>query len=129
MQRKFTKRLPGLRNKNYRERLKATNLITLEERRLLNDLILMYKMVYGLVDIQDSIFSYNTGATRGHSLKINHQFARLNIRKFSFVVRTIPIWNSLSEDIVSSASIQIFRTKIEKMNFETFCRGHALLAD
>jgi len=50
VQRWFTKRLPGrLKNLTYKERLAATNLDTLELRRLRTDLIVCYKIVFGLI--------------------------------------------------------------------------------
>ena len=44
VQRKFTKRLPGLKNYTYLERLAAANLDTLEFRRLRFDLIMACKL-------------------------------------------------------------------------------------
>ena len=40
VQRSFTKRLPGLKNFTYRNRLAVTNLETLESRRLRADLVM-----------------------------------------------------------------------------------------
>jgi len=51
VQRGFTKRLPGLKNLSYKERLAATNLDTLELRRLRTDLIVCYKIVFGLIKV------------------------------------------------------------------------------
>ena len=50
VQKRFTKRLVGLTSLPYTEHLKITQLI-LELRRLHNDLLWCYKIVYGLVDI------------------------------------------------------------------------------
>ena len=44
VQRRFTKRLPGLRNVEYKVRLEQLGLETLEMRRLRNDLIFTYKV-------------------------------------------------------------------------------------
>jgi len=50
VQRRFTKRLPGLNGLSYPERLKHVNLDSLELRRLYTDLYYCYKMLFGLVD-------------------------------------------------------------------------------
>ena len=74
VQRRFTKFLPGLFNMSYLERLRHLNLKTLEERRLANDVILVFKIIHGLVDIEfDHWFTFNTNNTRGHSLKHLHR--------------------------------------------------------
>ena len=48
-QRRFTKRLPTLKNLSYRDRLKCLNIFSLELRRLHTDLFLCYKIDFGLV--------------------------------------------------------------------------------
>ena len=48
VQRKFTKKLPGMQNLPYTERLKLLNLDSLELRRLRVDLIWCYKIIFGL---------------------------------------------------------------------------------
>ena len=45
IQRRATKRAPGLRNLSYEQRLNKLNLTTLEERRVRGDLIQQYKIV------------------------------------------------------------------------------------
>ena len=45
VQRRFTKRLPGLKNLTYQGRLNHLNLITLELRRLHLDLTMCYKII------------------------------------------------------------------------------------
>jgi len=42
VQRRFTERLPGLKNLTYKQRLVATNLNSLELRRLRTDLVVCY---------------------------------------------------------------------------------------
>jgi len=47
VQRLFTKRLPGLSNYAYNERLSFLNIPSLEQRRMRADLILCYNMLFG----------------------------------------------------------------------------------
>jgi len=51
VQRKFTKRLRGFSQLTYQDCLKRLSLPTLEQRRLLRDLILCYKIVFGLINV------------------------------------------------------------------------------
>ena len=82
IQRSFTKRLPWLRNVSYEERLQILSLETLELRRIMFDVTLMFKLVHKLVDIEtEDMFTFCHNNPRGHSLKINHLGAILNCRK------------------------------------------------
>jgi len=56
VQRRFTKRLQGLRDLPYTERLRLLNLQSLEVRRLYFDLILCYRIVFGLVSVNAGDF-------------------------------------------------------------------------
>ena len=49
VQRKFTKRLPGCSHLSYPDRRASLNLDSLVVRRLRHDLILTYKIVFGLI--------------------------------------------------------------------------------
>ena len=70
VQRKFTKRLPGLHNFLYTDR--RLQLQSLELRRLVTDLIWCYKIVFGHVDIDinDSLNIRPASRTGGHDYKI-----------------------------------------------------------
>jgi len=56
VQRKFTKRIPGMSGLSYHSRLKALNLESLELRRLRADLLLAYKILFGLLRVNSDIF-------------------------------------------------------------------------
>ena len=56
VQRRFTKRLRGLRNLSYCDRLTKLGLCTLELRRLHLDLLYCYKIVFGLVNVNFNDF-------------------------------------------------------------------------
>ena len=56
VQRKFTKRIPGMSGLSYHSRLKALNLESLELRRLRADLLLAYKILFGLLRVDSNIF-------------------------------------------------------------------------
>ena len=56
VQRRFTKRLSGLKDYDYLTRLQKLDLETLELRRLKADLILTYKILFGLVHLNPNDF-------------------------------------------------------------------------
>ena len=40
--------------------------------------------------------------------------ARLDVRKFSFVHRSVKIWNSLPEEVVSAKSVDTFKGRLDR---------------
>jgi len=54
VQRKFTKRLRGCNNMDYSTRLDHLQLQSLERRRLIADLVLTYRIIFGLIDLSMS---------------------------------------------------------------------------
>ena len=58
--------------------------------------------------------SSNT-SNRGHSLKLTTQRSRLELRRNSFAVRVVKPWNSLSEEVVTSPSIRMFESRLDKI--------------
>ena len=51
MQRRFTKRRPGMKHLTYHQRLVKLELESLELRRVPTELLCVYKIVFGLVDV------------------------------------------------------------------------------
>jgi hypothetical protein len=108
VQRRFTKRLPGMSSLSYQERLKHLGLLTLKTRRRFLDLVLMYKIVFGLSCLPaQSLFSFTKQTyhhnLRGHPLKVNIPEPKNNREKASFVYRTAVLWNSLPQDVFSES--------------------------
>ena len=67
---KFTKRLSGCNSLTYTERRNKLNLTTLELRKLYYDLVMCYKIVFNIVQLDFSEFfarnTYTRTSTRGH---------------------------------------------------------------
>jgi len=68
----FTKRVVGLRCMSYDKRLLTLGLQSMEYRRVINDLILYYKIKNGLLDndIRNNYIVADNLNTRGHSCKL-----------------------------------------------------------
>jgi hypothetical protein len=123
VQNRFTKKIIGMRDLSSVDRNAALNLNSLELRRVQFDLIFMYKLVHGYLDIDcsDLIFASNTNFTRGSNvLKLFLPSASCNAKKYCFVNRTVPIWNSLSNDVVLSNCVVDFKRKINEPSIIEF---------
>ena len=106
VQRLFTRRLKPCLNLNYKERFSYCGLFTLEKRRLIADLILMYKILHGLVNLHfGNALVLFTGPTHGHTYKLVTKGARINTRQHFFISRTVKPWNSLPQSAFSAESV------------------------
>ena len=87
VQRRFTTRLRFLNNMSYSRRLVTLGLEILEARRLHQDLLLTYKIVFGLINIDSSNFFIlrRNSITRGHNFKLFLSHSRVDVRKYFFV--------------------------------------------
>ena len=127
MQRYFTRRLYAkcnIRATNYLARLMYLNLDSLERRRLCFDLKMVFKICQGYVDLTfDDFFvpAYRPGL-RGHNYKLFTVFSRLNVCKFSFANRIVPIWNHLDTVCVNSSSVTMFSSFLSRIDLSTFCK-------
>jgi len=87
VQRRFTKRLPRLKHVIYKDRLQQLGLETLEMRRLRQDLVFTYKVIFGLVSNSCNelfIISNSVISTRGHDYKLFQSYSRVDTRKHFF---------------------------------------------
>ena len=116
IQRRATKRIPGLRDLSYEERLKECGLTTLETRRLRGDQIEVFKILKGYENIDSNIFFKikEDKITRGHNFTLVKKQSRLDVRKFSFSQRSINVWNKLSTECVHASSVNVFKNRIDK---------------
>ena len=80
IQKHFTKCIRRMWNIAYRDRLRMLNLESLEENRMKNDMICVYKMFDNLLRLNvDDFFEKCTFTTRGHVYKIRRPFRRLSL--------------------------------------------------
>ena len=128
VQRKYTKRIPGLHGNSYNDRLKKLNLETLEFRRLMLDLIFLYKLLNGkfLLD-WNQYFKLKTSVTRGHKVTLRKPPFKKDIRKHFFTNRVIDLWNSLPQHVVLAPTVSVFKELLKtnsiKKGIKSFIRG------
>jgi hypothetical protein len=94
--------------------LQSLGWLTLEQRREISSLSMLFKIVKGEVAINASDFldkpARATRAKHGH--KFNTIRANTNEYKFSFFVRNIPAWNGLDCEVVSCSKSGQFKSKL-----------------
>jgi len=121
VQRAATRMVPELSDLEYEERLKKINLPKLEERRERGDLIMIYKLINEIeeVDTSDMIQRVNEdyGNTRGHSCKLRKPRCRSDVKKYSFPARSIDVWNQLKDEVVRAGSVSSFKEKLDKTRY------------
>ena len=111
-----TKLIPELKDKPYENRLKALHLPSLAYRRKRGDMIQMYKIMNNLirVDAENLFTQTNAVFTRGHNQRVFKTHAKKNARQFCFSQRIVNDWNGLSQHVVSAASINEFKNRLDK---------------
>jgi hypothetical protein len=124
VQRRYTKRIHGLHDLSYAERLKALGLRSLEYRRIIFDLCMVYSICHKLVNLNfDDFFSRSPGqSTRGHDWKLLVPRCNCDTRKFFFSNRVVPIWNSLPNETVTANNLNTFKRKLEKDSLDRFLK-------
>ena len=110
-----------IRDLSYTDRRKLLELETLEQRRLKFDLVMCYKIVFGLVKLEFSEFFVTAPVTitRGHPYRLFVNLARHNVRKDFFANRVVKYWNYLPADFDFS-SINCFKRNLNKIDFTDF---------
>ena len=91
--------------------LKILNWQTLENRRIQNSLILLYKTKYHLVAIDHFYL------TETRNLNFFIPYSRTNYHMNSFFPRTIRHWNSLPDSLKASTSLCEFNTGLATVSF------------
>ena len=118
VQRRATKLIPGLREMTYEERLEKLKLFKLSDRRQRGDMIFLYKILNGLVDIDHpSMFKLNTrGITRGHPFKLVDERSSKDKdnRRYYYTQRVVVPWNNLPLNVVQSSNVTLFKRNYDE---------------
>jgi ribonuclease P/MRP protein subunit RPP40 len=84
VQQRATKLMRSLRDKNYENSLRASNLTTLETRRLRGDSVEVFKIFKGIDNLEaQKLFGLSNTLTRGLSLRLVKHQHHLDCQKFS----------------------------------------------
>ena len=118
VQRRFTKRIAGFKDKPYEERLRELRLPSLEYRRIRGDLIESYKIlnkIYDETTTERLLPLSDNKMTRGHNLKIEKRSANTRLFLHFFSNRINTRWNQLPEACVNAATVNGFKNQIDKL--------------
>ena len=127
--RNFTKKLYGLCDLPYDERLAKCGLVTLELRRLRKDLGLCYQIVNGLIALNfvDFFTADTNRRTRGNRQKLKiPKLSHACSRAHFFSVRIVPVWNALTDDIILCGSYKQFCKLIETVDLTLFLKRECI---
>ena len=108
--------ISGLQGKSYEERLLELNMLSLEGRRSLYDMVQTFKIIRGFDNVEHSTWFTLVGGnpariTRqtSHPLNIVRPIVRNDIRRAFFSVRVVDPWNSLPSEAKDARSIPVFK--------------------
>ena len=108
---------------SYPDHLTNLGLHSLEYRRVYFDLMICFKMVKKLLDLDASAFSTSMchhvaqGVTQSNIVPCLYLIST----PIFFSVRVIHIWTSLPDTFVTANSQQIFISRIKNVNLSIFC--------
>ena len=116
VQRRATKMVPELRHLSYSERLQELNLPSLYHRRRRGDMIMVYQLLHGGIDLdpQDFFTAGISRSTRGHAWRLIKPRAITRIRRNAFSVRVINDWNGLPPAVVSAETLNQFKNRLDR---------------
>ena len=104
---------------SYSDRLRVLGIESLEYRRLKFDLIMFYKIVHNLIDVDRDAFitlRVNDTVTRNSYLKIFKPSCMSRVRCNFLCIRCVNVWNSLSETVRAAPSIASFKHRLLNCN-------------
>jgi len=100
--------------------VKFLSLPTLKFRKLLGDMIEVFKIINNLYDssVAPSLTRNLDTRNRGNSLKLKVDRCKYDLKKYSFCNRVVNVWNSLPDSVVMANSMNSFKNKLD--NFWKF---------
>ena len=114
VQQKWTKIISGFKDLSYSERLSTLKLYSIKGYLLRADLIMVYKILHGLCPDLDHLFVRNINVgRRGHSYKLAIPRWDTEVRTHFFSIRVLPVWNELSEHVVTAVFIVAFKCQLD----------------
>ena len=123
LQRRWTREVIGMDRVSYPERLRRIGLFSIRGRLLRLDLIKVWKCFNSEVDLGlCGLFERaRNSSTRGHRFKLAIPVCRTELRRRSFGVRCVRVWNSLPSSLVESG-LDAF-----KLGLDSFLGGELYL--
>ena len=87
---------------------------TLKYKRIRGDVIEVYKLLMNKYDDNTVHLDMNIDTrTRGHTKKLVVKRCHYDVRKYSFCIRVVNIWNSLPNEVVTATSVNSFKNRLD----------------
>ena len=111
VQRRYTKRIAGLRDQTYEERLAALKLQSLQHRRLYSDLLLAFKSLHSFTVEPEALGLRlsNTNSTRSYGRRFVHCKPNTSCLAKSYMCRLPVEWDRLPSRIRLASTISAFK--------------------
>jgi len=83
-------------------------------------MIELFKIIIGIYDplcipcVEFRELSEDLIRTTGNGYKLIQHHCHYDLRKFNFTIRVIPIWNSLSDHVVSAETDNTFKNRLDR---------------
>ena len=111
VQRRATKLIPELRDRDYEDRLRTLKLPSLYYR---GDMIEAYKFTHSIYKTEQEPLQRETNTTtRGHSYKLKKERCNTRTRANFFHHRITNRWNNLCDDVVTAPSLNSFKSRLD----------------
>ena len=102
----------------YQQRREKLNLLSLEQRRFLFDVLFLYKALNGHIeiDLSDHVQFFKDSdhymLRRKGDCTLKKNYARTNTFKYRYFNRIVDVWNSLPHSVHWAPSIKIFKRSV-----------------
>ena len=118
VQRRWLREIEGMAHLEYSERLRRCELYSVCGRMVRADLIKVWKIFHGFVD--EELIESSHPVTRGHEFKVSIPRCRTEVRRRSFEVRVVDLWNGLPEFAVQLDTCNKFKAYLDENLCEMF---------
>ena len=112
--RRFSKRLIGMRDLTYEQRLNELKSLSLASERTKVDLVMAYKCLHGLIDVTASDLGLSVSANNERSGQFRLKNFRPPTKRVSslFKFRAPREWNALPKSVTTANSLFIFKRAV-----------------
>ena len=103
----------------YDKRMQELGLYSLTQRRNRGDMILVFKIIKGLVNIDmTKLFEFaDYTSTRGHKYKLKTpKVCNTEIRNRYFSQRIVLPWNKLPHSIINATTVEMFKREYDRVH-------------
>ena len=99
----------------YANRLKTCVIESLEYRRKVTDLIMLYKIVNKKVSLEPKKYLVRSSRNRFNKFQLQKR-VHTSRTENNFFIRTVNIWNQLSDEIIHAPSVSSFIKQLKQSN-------------